>query len=143
MASGTENLMKNTSAAGVIVYSDPDGVDVYVDDVYAGTVPPTKDGGLQLAGYAPGKHTFRFEKDGYTTMTKSNYVLTAGNTETLRATLGKAEVTPEPTTVTTTVSTTATPQPTTMAPSAPTKAPVPLAGVLIGFAAAALLLRRV
>ncbi|MDV0440841.1 PEGA domain-containing protein [Methanorbis furvi] len=139
VASVTANLMKNTSIAGVIVYSDPDGVRVYVDDVYAGTVPPLKDGGLQLAGYAPGTHTFRFEKDGYNTMTKNNYVLSAGNTETIRVTLGKAAPTETPTVVVTTVPTTTA---TTFAPAAPTKSPVPLAGVLIGLAAAALLLRR-
>lgn len=142
VASVTANLVKNTSIAGVIVYAEPAGVRVYVDDVYAGTVPELKDGGLQLAGYLPGKHDFRFEKEGYSTVTKNNYGLSAGNTETLRVTLGKAAATPEPTV--TTVSTTApATQPTTFAPTAPpTKAPAPVFGILTGLAAAVLLFRR-
>lgn len=142
VASVTANLMKNTSIAGVVVYAEPAGVHVYVDDVYAGTVPEAKDGGLQLAGYLPGKHDFRFEKDGYNTVTKNNYMLTAGNTETLRVTLGKAAATPEPT-VTIVAPTEVTTVPTTFAPSAPpTKAPVPVLGLLLGLAAAVLLIRR-
>lgn len=141
VASVTANLVKNTSIAGVVVYAEPAGVNVYVDDVYAGTVSEIKDGGLQLAGYLPGKHDFRFEKEGYNTVTKNGYVLSAGNTETLRVTLGKAAATPEPTAEATTVPATAVP--TTFAPTAPpTKAPVPVFGVLAGFAAAVFLIRR-
>ena len=121
------------------------GVDVYVDDVYAGTVPELKDGGLQLAGYLPGKHNFRFEKEGYNTVTKNNYILTAGNTETLRATLNKATVTETatPTEMTTVPTETVTTNPTTSTPTAPpTKAPVPVLGALLGCAAAVLLIRK-
>lgn len=145
VASVTANLVKNTSIAGVIVYSEPTGVDVYVDDVYAGTVPELKDGGLQLAGYLPGKHNFRFEKEGYNTVTKNNYMLTAGNTETLRATLNKATVTETatPTEMTTVPTETVTTNPTTSTPTAPpTKAPVPVLGALLGCAAAVLLIRK-
>jgi hypothetical protein len=144
VASVTANLMKNTSIAGVIVYAEPAGVDVYVDDMYAGTVPELKDGGLQLAGYLPGKHNFRFEKNGYNTVTKNNYMLTAGNTETLRVTLGKVAATTTPTEEETIVpTTTETTSPATFAPSAPpTKAPAPLFGILLGCAAAVLLIRR-
>ena len=137
VASVTANLVKNTSIAGVIVYSEPTGVDVYVDDVYAGTV--------QLAGYLPGKHNFRFEKDGYNTVTKNNYMLTAGNTETLRVTLNKATVTETvtPTEMTTVPTETVTTNPTTSTPTAPpTKAPVPVLGALLGCAAAVLLIRK-
>lgn len=144
VASVTANLMKNTSIAGVVVYAEPAGVEVYVDEVYAGTVPELKDGGLQLAGYLPGKHNFRFEKDGYNTVTKNDYMLSAGNTETLRVTLGKAAVTTTPTEEETIVpATTITTVPTTFAPTAPpTKAPVPILGILLGCAAAVLLMRR-
>lgn len=145
VASVTANLVKNTSIAGVIVYSEPTGVDVYVDDVYAGTVPELKDGGLQLAGYLPGKHNFRFEKEGYNTVTKNNYILTAGNTETLRATLNKATVTETatPTEMTTVPTETVTTNPTTSTPTAPpTKAPIPVLGALLGCAAAVLLIRK-
>lgn len=145
VASVTANLVKNTSIAGVIVYSEPTGVDVYVDDVYAGTVPELKDGGLQLAGYLPGKHNFRFEKEGYNTVTKNNYMLTAGNTETLRATLNKATVTETatPTEMTTVPTETVTTNPTTSTPTAPpTKAPIPVLGALLGCAAAVLLIRK-
>ncbi len=145
VASVTANLVKNTSIAGVIVYSEPTGVDVYVDDVYAGTVPELKDGALQLAGYLPGKHNFRFEKEGYNTVTKNNYILTAGNTETLRATLNKATVTETatPTEMTTVPTETVTTNPTTSTPTAPpTKAPVPVLGALLGCAAAVLLIRK-
>lgn len=69
-------------------------------------------------------------------------MLTAGNTETLRVTLGKAAATPEPT-VTTVAPTTVTTMPTTFAPSAPpTKAPAPVVAILLGLAAAGLLFRR-
>ena len=136
VASVTANLVKNTSIAGVIVYSEP---------VYAGTVPELKNGGLQLAGYLPGKHNFRFEKDGYNTVTKNNYMLTAGNTETLRVTLNKATVTETvtPTEMTTVPTETVTTNPTTSTPTAPpTKAPVPVLGALLGCAAAVLLIRK-
>lgn len=140
-ASVTANLIKNSSRAGVVVYTEPAGVMVYVDDVYAGTTPELKDGGLQLSGYPSGQHTFRFEKDGYSAVTKDNYVLSAGTTATLRTTLGKAAPTTVPVTIATPTATTATP--TTPAPPAPTKSPAPLAVVFFGLAGAALLLRRV
>ncbi|MDE2519472.1 MAG: PEGA domain-containing protein [Methanocorpusculum sp.] len=144
VASVTANLMKNTSIAGVVVYAEPAGVEVYVDEVYAGTVPELKDGGLQLAGYLPGNHKFRCEKDGYITVTNNYYMLSAGNTETLRVTLGKAAGTTTPTEDETIVpATTITTVPTTFAPTAPpTKAPVPILGILLGCAAAVLLMRR-
>lgn len=139
----TANLVKNTSLCGVVVYTEPTGADVYVDDVYVGTTPKTRDGGLQIAGYPSGTYTFRFEMAGYSTVTKKDYNLIAGSSETIKVTLQKKAVTETETVVPTLVPTTVHPTQTmVIAPPAPTNTSLGFICVVLGVLGAALLLRR-
>ncbi len=139
-ASINADLFKDNTAGGLIVYATPAGTSIYLDDQFAGKIPKGNNIPLELTQISPGQHTIRLEATGYETVTKKNYDITAGATETLKVELTASA--PEETTAPTVVETTATAAETTTAAPTPTQGPVPLAALLFGIAGAGLLLRR-
>ena len=137
-ASISADLFKDNTAGGLIVYATPAGTSVYLDDQFAGKIPKGKNIPLELTQISPGQHTIRLEATGYETVTKKNYDITAGATETLK--VGLTAATPEETAAPTALETTA--PATTAATPEPTQGPLPLAALLFGIAGAGLLLRR-
>lgn len=139
-ASVSADLFKDNTAGGLIVYATPAGTSVYLDDEFAGKIPKGNAIPLELTQIAPGQHTIRLEATGYETVTKKNYDITAGATETLKVDLVAAA--PEETAAPTVGETTAPAAETTTPAPAPTQGPAPLAALLFGIAGAGLLLRR-
>jgi PEGA domain len=76
------------STTGMLrVLSSPSSVQVFVDDSYTGDAPAT------FSDLSPGKHTLKFQKDGYTPVTKIVNI-TAG--QTLQVSVFLATIPPTP-----------------------------------------------
>ncbi len=129
---------KDDRQAGIRVHSEPAGAVVFLDDDYVGITQSGKEW-LQISGVYPGSHTLSLAKDGYvvSTITKE---YKAGDVADVRVTLQPVPV--ETTTAPTESPTGTAVVPTATVPPAPTKTPVPVAGLFLLGAAGLLLSRR-
>ncbi|MCZ0861318.1 PEGA domain-containing protein [Methanocorpusculum sp. MG] len=129
---------KDERQAGVRVHSEPAGAVVFLDDDYAG-ITQSGNEWLQISAVSPGSHTLSFSKDGYAVSTITR-VFKAGDVEDVRVTLQPVPV--ETTTAPTESPTQTAGVPTDTVPPAPTKTPIPVAGLFLLGTAGILLFRR-